>query len=241
MNSIERIKKIIKSGGTIDDAATEFGVVPRTIRVWLKESYKNEKCYKNLLEKARLNKLSAKHSAQAAKEAEKEKLEKEREEEILAERTAKEKALMATKETLIEKLQDIRNTVTDLRKTKKLAVVCETGYLLTAGYEGIWGIEAPIYLPAFCFSELDKHCDAGNEMAIEVAILNSNFQILNPVKLAKETLTKFAMPRKQRSKGVVAVCCELASRGKQVILLTNSIEISTLASFQEIGITIIKI
>ena len=242
MTKIDEIKKIIKNGGTIEDAANRFEVVPRTIKNWLKASYKNEKCYHNLLDTARKNKLAKKQDETfATKEAE-EKARKE-EEEVLSERRAMEKAFSQAKNVISHQIQEIRNAVKKLRMAnkQKVAVVCETGYLLEAGYEGIWGIEAPIYLPVFCYTEIDKQIECGNQALIEVSILDSTFKIMKPFKLEKEWLKKFTMTKKRRSRGVVSVCCELIMLGRTVVLLTNSTEISCLANFQECGIIVKKI
>lgn len=247
---IEQIKKIVKNGGTIEDAAKLFNVVPRTINNWLKASYKNEKCYHNLLDIARKNKLARKRlekkkaEESANKEAEENaRKEAEEKEEVLSERRALEKAFSQAKNDISHQIQEIRNDVRKLRleEEQKVVVVCETGYLLQAGYEGIWGIEAQIYLPAFCYAEIDRQIEAKNQTMIEVSYLDASFKIMKPFKLAKERLNKFAITRKRRSSGVVAVCCELARRGKNVVLLTHSEEISRFADFQECGIIVKKI
>ena len=242
MNNEKKIKQIISCGGTLEEAAAKFGVCTRTICNWLKASYKSEKCYRNLLEKARLNKLEKRRAERMAAKEKAAKEEKEAEEDRASEKKAQKKLLLKMQAELAAKLKDIRQTVTALHCSEKpVVVVTETSYLLEAGSEGIWCVEAPIYMPTFCFTELDLQCEAGNEKAIEVATLNSFFKIIKPFKPKKEWLYKNVSTKKKRSKGVVAVCCELIARGKTVVLLTNSTEIKCLANFQQVGFIVKKL
>lgn len=120
--------------------------------------------------------------------------------------------------------------------------VMETGYMLAVGVEGILKETLDVYVPFFCIKELDKLSNSYN-VARELMTMHwSNRQVTSINLRGKEELyVDPTYPVKDRSRGVVATCVELDSKGFKVRLLTNSREIEELAKLQECDIEVIRV
>lgn len=150
----------------------------------------------------------------------------------------------ANKKAINEAASAITDTESNCKKNNvKEVVVVETGYLLNKGYEGILEEGLELFIPYFCIKELEKltYCLRDAEPIINM-LYRTN--AITPINLwGKEQL--FEEPSesvKDRTYGVVAVCCYLWNKGYHVRLMTNSREIEKLANEQGTnGICVVRV
>ncbi len=121
-------------------------------------------------------------------------------------------------------------------------IVTETGALIKRGSAEVLAATLPIFIPLFCIRELEKLSASCLEAEHILAFYGAGG--LNTVNLRyKEEL--FCEPSfpvtKNRTIGVVAVCCELWVQGYKVRLLTSSREVAKLAEEQGINDLIIDL
>lgn len=121
-------------------------------------------------------------------------------------------------------------------------IVMETGYMLMTGINGILNESLDIYVPFFCIKELDK-LSHSYQAAKEVMTMHWSTRRVTSINLRgkEELYVEPTYPVKNRSRGVVATCVELDSKGFKVRLLTNSWEIEQLAKLQDCNIDVIRI
>lgn len=116
-------------------------------------------------------------------------------------------------------------------------VVLETGYMLAVGVKAIEDIlkeGLDVYVPFFCVKELEKLSRSYHDAEALMTVHWQSGKITSLNLKGKESLyVEASYPIRQRSKGVVSVCIELASKGFRVNLYTNSKEIKRLAEMQE--------
>ena len=130
----------------------------------------------------------------------------------------------------------------DNSSKQKEVIVTETGYMLVTGVNGILNESLDIYVPYFCLKELDK-LSRSCQVAKELMTMHWTTNRVAPINLRghEELYVDPTYPVKNRSRGVVATCVELVSKGFKVRLLTNSLEIEKLAKLQECDIDVIRI
>lgn len=128
------------------------------------------------------------------------------------------------------------------KKEEREVIVTETGYLLCTGASKILSEELDVYIPFFCVKELEK-LSRDSAVAEEVLKMHYSTERMTSINLkGREVL--FEEPRKSvkdRTMGVVALCCYLWSMDYRVRLLTNSKEIQELAEMQGIDISVVKV
>lgn len=133
-------------------------------------------------------------------------------------------------------------TDTEAEKEKKEVVVTETGYLLCTGASGILSEELDVYIPLFCVKELMKlsESESGAKKILNMYHVEKRMTSIN-LKGREKLLKEPSKPVKDRTKGVVALCCYLSSKNYRVRLLTNSKDIEQLAEMQGIDISVVKV
>lgn len=151
---------------------------------------------------------------------------------------AKAKANKKAKAKANELIQPEKNVVEEVSEV----IVTETGYLLCTGMSGLTSESLDIYIPYFCVRELEKLSRASS-VAEDILTMYYASRRMTSVNLrGKEVLFEEPkIPVKDRSKGVVALCCYLWGMGYRVRLLTSSREILELAEMQGIDISIVKV
>lgn len=111
-------------------------------------------------------------------------------------------------------------------------ILTETGYLMKVGVEGILNESLDIIIPSFCVNELTK-LEKSFSSAEDVLGLIWTTNRITRINLKEEIL--FEEPTfkvKDRTLGIVALCCHLYSNDMKVRLLTTSYEVMTLVAAQ---------
>lgn len=127
------------------------------------------------------------------------------------------------------------------KMSPKKVVVVETGYLIENGIRAIEEEALDMYIPSFNIRELEKLSKA-IQIAEDILLMYHSTNNLISINLrGEEEIFKKPMSQmKDRSIGVVALCCHLWTKGYKVILKTNSREIEELAKMQDIDIDIVR-
>ena len=113
-------------------------------------------------------------------------------------------------------------------------IVIETGAIISKGWQWIVSQDIKIFMPLFCISEIDKISES-NPRAEEVLLGLYGTNLVNLIRMTRKQETLFSEPKwcpRDRSIGVVSLCCQLWAEGKHLRLVTTSNEIQSLALSQ---------
>ncbi len=113
-------------------------------------------------------------------------------------------------------------------------IVIETGAIISKGWQWIVSQDIKIFMPLFCISEIEKISER-NPRAEEVLLGLYRTNIVNLIRMTRKQETLLSEPKwcpKDRSIGVVSLCCRLWTEGKHLRLVTTSNEIQSLALSQ---------
>lgn len=132
-----------------------------------------------------------------------------------------------------------------LASQPKDVIIAETGYLMKVGLDEILKKGMDIIIPKFCESELEKlspNFSSAEKILAQIREVRASNGPISFVNLEANIL--FEEPpfyMKRRSKGIVAVCCDVyaSNPGDRTIhLLTTSYEVAELAKAQGFGSTL---
>lgn len=115
-------------------------------------------------------------------------------------------------------------------KEESEIVVIETGAILKNGVALILNQELETCMPLFCLRELEKIATRDQTAAEALTVIQStNKLLLMPITRQEEEL--FVEPKwvpRNRSRGIVSICCQLWANGNHVRLITSSGEVKRL-------------
>ncbi len=116
------------------------------------------------------------------------------------------------------------------KKEELEIVVIETGAILANGVALILNQELETCMPLFCLRELEKIATRDQTAAEALTVIQStNKLLLMPITRQEEEL--FVEPKwvpRNRSRGIVSICCQLWANGNHVRLITSSGEVKRL-------------
>ena len=222
-NNETRAKRIIRAihrGATWEEAAKRENISVGYAQKIVRDMFKTETGYNNLLKLARANKKA-----------------KEEAERIVAEARAKEEAEAKAKAEAEAKAKAEENM-------QKEVTVVETGFLISLAKKGqvheFVESHKAIAIPSFCVGELRKLSNVYAELQEIIdfcynrKIIRINLRGREDLRIEPEFLIK------NRTRGIVAVACEVAKL-YCVALYTNSMEIEAVASAQNAEIKVVRV
>lgn len=120
------------------------------------------------------------------------------------------------------------------KKEELEIVVIETGAILANGVALILNQELETCMPVFCLHELEKIATRDQTAAEALTVIQSTNKLLL-MSITRQEEDLFVEPKwvpRNRSRGVVALCCRMWAEGAHIRLITSSGEIERLSLAQ---------
>jgi len=120
------------------------------------------------------------------------------------------------------------------KKEELEIVVIETGAILANGVALILNQELETCMPVFCLHELEKIATRDQTAAEALTVIQSTNKLLL-MSITRQEEDLFVEPKwvpRNRSRGVVALCCRMWAEGAHIRLITSSREIERLSLAQ---------